>query len=57
MVMAGSEDLLFPPDKGQALAAKLLNAEFLLLPGTAHSIHMEDPDAFADAVLQFLEGR
>lgn len=55
--MAGSEDLLFPPDKGQALAAKLLNAEFLLLPGTAHSIHMEDPDAFADAVLQFLEGR
>jgi len=39
------------------LAEELPNAEFLLVPGAAHSIHMEAPDVFVDLVLQFLEGR
>lgn len=55
--MTGSEDLLFPPEEGQALAEELTDAEFLLVPGTAHSIHMEAADVFVDAVLQFLKGR
>ncbi len=57
LVMTGSDDLLFPSEEGRALTEELPNAEFLLVPRTAHSIHMEDADAFVDAVLQFLEGR
>jgi pimeloyl-ACP methyl ester carboxylesterase len=57
LVMTGSEDLPFPPEEGGALAEEVPNAEFLLVPGTAHSIHMEAADAFVDAVLRFLEGR
>ncbi len=56
LVMTGSEDLLFPSQQGHALAEELPNAEFLLVPDAAHSIHMEVPGAFVDAVLQFLEG-
>jgi pimeloyl-ACP methyl ester carboxylesterase len=57
LVMTGSEDLLFPPEEGRVLAEELPYADFLLVPGTAHSIHMESTDAFVNAVLRFLEGR
>ncbi|MFC2106357.1 alpha/beta fold hydrolase [Candidatus Bipolaricaulota bacterium] len=56
LTMTGSEDLLFPPEQGRALAGELPNAEFQLISNAAHSIHMEAPAAFVDAVLQFLEG-
>ena len=55
LVITGSEDLLFPPEQGRALAGELPNAEFQLIPNAAHSIHMEAPAAFVDALLQFLE--
>ena len=57
LVMTGSEDLLFPPEKGRALAEELPNAEFVQVSGAAHAVHVETADALVDAVLRFLEGR
>lgn len=57
LVITGAEDLLVPPELGAALAARLAHAEHLVMQGVAHSIHMEAPDAFVDAVVQFLQGR
>lgn len=55
LVMTGSEDVFFPPEAGQALAEEIPDARFLLMPGVAHSIHMEAPERFVDAVVRFLE--
>jgi len=57
LVMTGSEDLLFPPEQGRILAEELPDAEFLQVPGAAHAIHVEAPDAFVGAVLRFLDSR
>ncbi len=57
LVMTGEEDLLFPPAEGQALAERLPDAEFSLIPRAAHSIHMETPAAFVDAVVKYLKRR
>ncbi len=56
LVMTGSEDLLFPPEEGRALAEELPNAEFVLIPGAAHSVFLEAPDAFVNAVTRFSGG-
>jgi len=54
LVMTGSEDALFPPEVGQALTEEIPDARFLLMPGVAHSMHMEAPERFVDAVGRFL---
>ncbi|MBA4391515.1 MAG: alpha/beta hydrolase [Syntrophus sp. (in: bacteria)] len=57
MVIGGKEDLLFPADVCAQLAQAIPGAAFSLIDGAAHSIHMENPQAFIDAVLTFLLGR
>lgn len=57
LVIAGKEDILFPPDDCAQLAQAIPGASFLLMNGAAHSIHVEKPKAFADCVLDFLQER
>jgi 3-oxoadipate enol-lactonase len=56
LVMTGEDDVLFPPEEGRSLAMRLPDAEFLLVPSAAHSVHMESPVPFVDAVVRFLSG-
>jgi len=55
--MTGEDNILFPPEEGRALARRLPDAEFLLVAGAAHSVHMEFPVPFVGAVVRFLSGR
>jgi 3-oxoadipate enol-lactonase len=44
LIVAGSEDILVPPENAQALARKLPDAEVLIIPGAGHALHAECPD-------------
>lgn len=54
MVISGKEDLLFTPEVCSTLARAIPGAVLSLLDGAAHSLHMENPRAFSDSVLNFL---
>ena len=44
MIVAGSEDVLIPPENAQVLARKIPNAEVVVIPGAGHALHVECPD-------------
>jgi pimeloyl-ACP methyl ester carboxylesterase len=54
LVLAGQEDLLFPVPLCQKLAAEISGAQFRVIENAAHTLHMENPEAFVRAVLEFL---
>jgi pimeloyl-ACP methyl ester carboxylesterase len=54
LVVSGKEDLLFPPNVSARLLEAIPGAVFSMVENAAHSIHMEQPRAFADCVLEFL---
>jgi pimeloyl-ACP methyl ester carboxylesterase len=55
LVLAGREDVVFTPEACAAFAARLPRARLVVLDGTAHAIHTEQPEAFVDAVASFLD--
>jgi len=55
LVLAGTEDLLFPAAAGRELAEKFPRGKYLAIEGAAHSIHVEKPKEFAEAVVSFLK--
>lgn len=56
LVIAGSEDRLFPLGEGRALASRIAGARFEAIDGAAHALHTEQPKAFVEAVSRFLRG-
>jgi pimeloyl-ACP methyl ester carboxylesterase len=54
MVISGKEDLLFPARECSGFARAIPGADFSVIDNAAHSIHMEQPQAFTDCVLDFL---
>ena len=54
LIISGREDLLFPPDVSALLAEAIPGSTFSIIEYAAHSIHMEQPQAFTDCVLDFL---
>jgi pimeloyl-ACP methyl ester carboxylesterase len=56
LVIAGREDILFPPERCAAFAARLPGSKLVVLDGAAHAVHTEQPKAFVGAVAGFLEG-
>ncbi|MCL5023447.1 MAG: alpha/beta hydrolase [Nitrospirae bacterium] len=54
MVIGGKEDLFFPPEVCAKLAQAIPGAVFSLIDNAAHSLHMDNPQAFTDSVLDFL---
>lgn len=55
LVLASSEDLLFPPGEDAAGLAALPNASVEVVPGLAHSLTMQAPEHFVRSVLTFLD--
>jgi 3-oxoadipate enol-lactonase len=54
LVMAGSEDATTPPALARELAAGIAGARFLEVPGCGHCPQIENPQAFADVLEEFL---
>ncbi|MDB5592648.1 alpha/beta fold hydrolase [Enterovirga sp.] len=53
--IAGSADAAVPPDATRRIAGHIPQARFVELPGAPHMMHLEQPRAFSDAVLDFLK--
>lgn len=56
LVVVGDEDTLSPPDDARAMADALPQGRLVVLPGAGHLSSIEVPDAFAEAVAEFVEG-
>ncbi|MCK5840372.1 MAG: alpha/beta fold hydrolase [Bacteroidales bacterium] len=54
LVICGKEDLLFPPEVGEALAQAIPGADFSVIKCAPHSMYTEQPQAFTNCVLDFL---
>jgi 3-oxoadipate enol-lactonase len=54
LVLAGTEDLLFPISVSAAFAKAIPHASFAAVEGAAHSFLVEMPQAFTPRVLEFL---
>jgi pimeloyl-ACP methyl ester carboxylesterase len=55
LVLWGEHDGIVSPSYGRAYAELIPGARFSTIAGAGHAPHLEQPDAFADAVLGFLE--
>ncbi len=55
LVLAASEDLIFPPGDDASQLLGLPHARIKVLPNLAHSLPMEAPKAFIEEVLRFLD--
>jgi 3-oxoadipate enol-lactonase len=54
LVMVGEHDEATPPPMSQELAAGLPNARLVILPGCAHVPQLQSPEAFLDALGDFI---
>lgn len=54
LVIAGKEDILFSVEEQAALARGIASAKMLVIPHAAHSIHIEQSEAFCQAIFDFL---
>ncbi len=54
LVMVGELDQTTPPVLARELATKISNARFLEIPGCGHCPQIEKPEAFVEAVNEFL---
>ena len=57
LVVVGAHDQLYVLDLARRVAAEAADAELAVIPGAAHMVNMEQPDAFNEIVLAFLAGR
>lgn len=54
LIIYGKEDLLFSPDDSIEILQAIPRTSVDLIEDAAHSIHMENPKAFTDCVLNYL---
>ena len=54
LLINGAEDPMNPPALAQRLAARIPQADLIILPGTGHAVHEEHPDWFAATALTWL---
>jgi pimeloyl-ACP methyl ester carboxylesterase len=55
LVLVGNEDVLIPPENSKILAERIPNARFRVIERGGHQFLIEQPDAFNNAVLEFLK--
>ena len=55
LIMSGKEDILITPDESRSLLEISGPTVFKIIENAAHSIHAENPEAFVDAVTEFLQ--
>ncbi len=53
MIVAGSEDVLIPPENAQVLAKRLPHAELVVIPGVGHALHAECRDTLNSLADEF----
>jgi len=53
VIIAGDRDFLFGPTVAAALAGEIAGSDVIVIPGAGHMAHVEQPDAFAEAVGTF----
>jgi pimeloyl-ACP methyl ester carboxylesterase len=56
LVVVGEEDAIAPPDEARAIAEALPDGRLDVVPGVGHLAPYEDPEAFDEVVLRFLQG-
>ena len=54
LLVAGEHDRVTPPGTLQSMAHAMADASLLTLPGAGHLPHLEQPDAFDEALVSFL---
>jgi pimeloyl-ACP methyl ester carboxylesterase len=54
LVVVGTEDALSPPPEALAMAAAIPNARVAQIPGAGHLANLQNPDAFASALKEFV---
>jgi pimeloyl-ACP methyl ester carboxylesterase len=54
LVLFGADDRVVPPGNAERLASRIPGAQFRLLTGLGHIFPLEDPEATAGVVLEFL---
>ncbi|HPC83269.1 MAG TPA: alpha/beta fold hydrolase [Thermoanaerobaculaceae bacterium] len=54
LVIAAEQDLVFPPERGRALAEAIAGARFEAVPASGHVLVVEHPTIFVSLVLGFL---
>jgi 3-oxoadipate enol-lactonase len=55
LVIHGADDVIIPVENGRRLAERLPNAEYVEVADRGRNLPLEDPHAFADLVLRFLD--
>lgn len=55
LMLVGAEDAKFV-DIGQRMAERMPRAKLDIIPGAGHTIHLEQPRAFRQTLLRFLDG-
>ena len=54
LLLSGELDILFPPSNVNKILRQIPNHHLKTIPRAAHSIHMEQPEAWLQAVIPFL---
>jgi pimeloyl-ACP methyl ester carboxylesterase len=57
LIVWGEHDGVVPVTHGQVYQAEIGEAKFTVLPSSGHLPHLEQPEALANAVLEYLEQR
>jgi len=55
LVITGSEDELIPPENAKVLAQRIPVAQIISIDGGGHQFLIEQPEAFNEAVIGFLD--
>ena len=55
LVMTGAQDGWAPPEQHEAIASRIANSQFVVVPGAGHMIQMEAPAAVNEAITRWLE--
>jgi pimeloyl-ACP methyl ester carboxylesterase len=55
LVVVGEQDALTPPNAPQDYAARIPNAQFVVIPRAGHLSNLEQPEAFLQAIRNFLQ--
>ena len=55
LVITGSEDELIPPENAKVMAERIPDAQMISIDGGGHQFLLEQPEAFNEAVMGFLD--
>jgi pimeloyl-ACP methyl ester carboxylesterase len=56
LILAGKQDRIIPPQNSERLHAIIPNSQIRVFKDAGHHLHIEEPDAFNQAVLDFVRG-